>query len=145
MIAFPAIAEVLPHSAPMILLDEIVAYGGASIRCRAAIRSDSTFVSAGRVRAIVSLEYMAQAVAAFAGMRGRAIGGPLRIGYVIGAREMTLEVDQFGIGDELLVDAEEAWGDERMSSFRCKVNRDGRCIAKASLSFYVGALGDPSA
>ena len=145
MIAFPAIAEVLPHSAPMILLDEIVAYGGASIRCRAAIRSDSTFVSAGRVRAIVSLEYMAQAVAAFAGMRGRTTGALPRIGYVISARQMTLGVEQFEIGDELLVDAEEAWGDERMSSFRCKVNRDGRCIAKASLSFYVGALGDPSA
>ena len=76
MTAFPAIAEVLPHSAPMILLEEIVACGGASIRCRATIRSDSMFVAAGRVRAIVSLEYMAQAVAAFAGMRGRTIGAP---------------------------------------------------------------------
>jgi len=145
MIAFPAIAEVLPHSAPMILLDEIVAYGGANIRCRATIRSDSMFVDAGRVRAIVSLEYMAQAVAAFAGMRGRSIGAPPRIGYVIGAREMALEVDQFEIGDELLVDAEEVWGDERMSSFRCRVTRDGRCVAEAGLNFYLGALGDPSA
>ncbi len=145
MIAFPAIAEVLPHSAPMILLDEIVAYGGTGIRCRATIRSDSPFVAAGRVRAIVSLEYMAQAVAAFAGMRGRTAGAPPRIGYVIGAREMTLEVDQFAIGDELLVDAEEVWGDERMSSFRCRVVRDGRCVAEASLNFYLGTLGDPSA
>ena len=135
MTAFPAIAEVLPHSAPMILLDEIVAFDGASIRCRATIRGDSIFVAAGRVRAVVSLEYMAQAAAAFAGMRGRAIG----------AREMTLEVDRFEIGDELLVDAEEVWGDERMSSFRCRVTRDGRCVAEAGLNFYLGILGDPSA
>ena len=145
MTAFPAIAEVLPHSAPMILLDEIVAFDGASIRCRATIRGDSIFVAAGRVRAVVSLEYMAQAAAAFAGMRGRTIGAPPRVGYVIGAREMTLEVDQFEIGDELIVDAEEVWGDERMSSFRCKVTRDGRCVAEAGLNFYLGILGDPSA
>jgi predicted hotdog family 3-hydroxylacyl-ACP dehydratase len=129
----------------MILLDAIVAHGAGSIRCRATIRSDSPFVAAGRVRAIVSLEYMAQAVAAFAGMRGRTIGAPPRIGYVIGAREMTMEVDQFEIGDELVVDAEEVWGDERMSSFRCRVFRDGRCVAGANLNFYLGALGDPSA
>jgi predicted hotdog family 3-hydroxylacyl-ACP dehydratase len=145
MIAFPAIAEVLPHSAPMILLDEIVACGGPSIRCRTTIRSDSMFLAAGRVRAIVSLEYMAQAAAAFAGMRGRTIGAPPGIGYVIGAREMTLAVDQFEIGDGLLVDAEEVWREERMSSFRCRVIRDGRCVAEASLNFYLGALGDPSA
>jgi predicted hotdog family 3-hydroxylacyl-ACP dehydratase len=144
MIAFPAIAEVLPHSAPMILLDEIVAYDGAHIRCRASLRSDSVFVAEGRMRAIVSLEYMAQAVAAFAGMRDRAMGAPPRIGYLIGSREMTLEVDQFEIGDELLVVAEEVWGDERMSSFRCRVTRDGRCVAEASLSFYLVALGAPS-
>lgn len=144
MTAFPAIAEVLPHSAPMILLDEIVECDGERIRCRATLRSDSVFVAAGRVRAIVSLEYMAQAAAALAGMRGRTIGAAPRIGYVIGAREMTLGVDQFEIGDELLVDAEEVWGDERMSSFRCRVSRDGRCVAEASLNFYLGALGDPS-
>jgi hypothetical protein len=57
---------------------------------------------------------------------------------------MTLGVDQFEIGDELFVDAEEVWVDERMSSFRCRVTRDGRCVAEAGLAFYLGTLGDPS-
>jgi predicted hotdog family 3-hydroxylacyl-ACP dehydratase len=142
---FPAIAEVLPQSAPMILLDEIVAFDGSHIRCRARIRIDSMFVDQGRVRAIVSLEYMAQTVAAFAGMRGRTVGAPPRIGYVLGTREMTLEAGHFEIGDELLVDAEEVWGDERMSSFRCRVTRDGRCVAEATLNVYQNAGEEPPA
>jgi predicted hotdog family 3-hydroxylacyl-ACP dehydratase len=141
----PPIAELLPHSAPMILLDEVVAFDGVRIRCRATIRRDSMFVSEGRVRAVVALEYMAQAVAAFAGMRGRAAGAAPRIGYVIGTRELTLEADHYVVGDELVIDAEEVWDDERMASFRCRVSRDGRCVAEAGLNVYRPAGEEPSA
>jgi predicted hotdog family 3-hydroxylacyl-ACP dehydratase len=136
MIPLPAIAEVVPHSAPMILLDEILGFDGSRIRCRTTVRTDSLFVEEGRVRAIVALEYMAQAVAAIAGMQGRAAGAPPRVGYVLGTREMTLQAGHFLVGDELLVEAEEVWTDGRMGSFRCTVSRDGLRLAEASINVY---------
>jgi predicted hotdog family 3-hydroxylacyl-ACP dehydratase len=144
MIRLPPIAELLPQSAPMILLDEVVAFDGVRICCRTTIRRDSMFLSEGRVRAIVALEYMAQAVAAFAGMRGRAAGAAPRIGYVLGTRELTLEADHFAIGDQLVIDAEEVWDDERMASFRCRVSRDGQRVAEAGLNVYRPAGEEPS-
>jgi predicted hotdog family 3-hydroxylacyl-ACP dehydratase len=136
MIPLPAIAEMVPHSAPMILLDEILGFDGMHICCRTTIRKDSMFVEADRVRGVVALEYMAQAVAAFAGMQGRAGGAPPRVGYVLGTREMTLEAACFLVGDELVVEAEEVWRDGRMGSFRCTVTRDGLCMAEASINVY---------
>ncbi len=145
MTPLPAIADVLPHSAPMILLDEVLGFDGGSIRCRTTIRSDSMFVEEGRVRAIVALEYMAQAVAAFAGVRAKAIGAPPRIGYLLGTREMRLEAGYYAVGDELIVEAEEVRGDERMGSFRCRVSRDGHRTAEAILNVYLSPMEEPSA
>lgn len=144
MIPLPAIAELVPHSAPMILLDEILGFDGARIRCRTTVRTESMFVEEDRVRAIVALEYMAQAVAAFAGMQGRAGGAPPRVGYVLGTREMTLEAGWFMVGDELVVEAEEVWGDGRMGSFRCTVTRDGLCMAEAHINVYRTGEGPPA-
>jgi predicted hotdog family 3-hydroxylacyl-ACP dehydratase len=120
----------------MILIDELIASEPDRVCCRLTIRPDSLFVNDGRVRAAVALEYMAQAVGVYAGLRACAAGRPIEIGYLIGTRELTLARDHFQVGDELLVDAEQVWGEERLGSFRCAVRCSGQVVAEAVLNVY---------
>jgi len=145
MTELPPIASVVPHSGTMLLLDEVVAFDGHRVVCRVRLRPDSTFMDAGRVRAIVALEYMAQAVAAFAGLRARFAGESVQIGYLLGTRELRLAVDDFEAGDELLVEAAHVWGEEQLGSFDCTVSEGGRKVASATLNVYQSGGEEPPA
>ena len=88
---FPPIETLVPHAAPMILLDRIVARAPDRVTCELTVRPDAPFVEADGVAAVVALEYMAQAAAVFAGLRSVADGAPIRWGFLIGCSELNLE------------------------------------------------------
>jgi predicted hotdog family 3-hydroxylacyl-ACP dehydratase len=137
---FPPIAELLPHRPPMLLLDAVVAFGDESVECTVEIRESSTFFEppAG-VPAWVALEYCAQAIAAFAGLKARSQGGKPRLGLLVAARDFSLQTSAFSAGDMLVVRAHREFGEERVGRFACQVLRGGVAVANASLSVYLPA------
>jgi predicted hotdog family 3-hydroxylacyl-ACP dehydratase len=135
-LTLPPLAEVLPHAPPMILLDELVDFVPGRARCQVRLRPDSPLVEGGRVRALVCVEYMAQAVAAYAGLVSRAAGEAPRIGFLLGTRELQLATGFLLVGDLLAVDVEHVFGDDRIGSFRCRVSRGEEIVAQALLSVY---------
>ncbi len=135
---FPPVAELLPHAAPMVLVDEVVDAADGRVAARVTLRPDSPFVEDGRVPAVVAIEYMAQTIGTYAGLRARAAGRPPRIGFLLGTRDLTLEVDAFAVGDELRIEARHVWGDEQIGSFQCEVLRGGRTLASALVNVYEG-------
>jgi predicted hotdog family 3-hydroxylacyl-ACP dehydratase len=137
---FPPVSDLLPHTGRMVLVDEVVFSEPDRVRCRLTIRPDSLFVNDGRVRAAVAVEYMAQAIGVYAGLRAHAAGRPIEVGYLIGTRQLTLDRDHFEVGDELMVDAEHLWGEEHLGSFRCVVRRGADIVAEAVLNVYRGPL-----
>ena len=136
--SFPAVSELLLHRAPMILIDEVLEAAEGRVVTRVTLRSSSPFVENERVSAVVAIEYMAQTIAAYAGLRARAAGGVPRIGYLLGTREMTLEIDAFAVGDELTIEARHVWGDDQLGSFECEVRRAGRVLVTALVKVYEG-------
>lgn len=134
----PPVAELLPHAAPMILIDEVVEAAEGRIAARLTLRPTSPFVEDDRVPALVAIEYMAQTIGAYAGLRARAAGGAPKIGFLLGTRELTLEVDAFAVGDELRIEARHVWGDDQIGSFQCEVLRAGRTLASALVNVYEG-------
>jgi predicted hotdog family 3-hydroxylacyl-ACP dehydratase len=138
MNAYPPIAELLPHAPPMVLLDEVVDAAEGRIVARVSLRADSLFVEADSVPALVAIEYMAQTIGAYAGLRARETGQPVRMGYLLGTRELSLEVDAFHVGDVLLIEATHVWGDDQLGSFQCTVSRDERSVARALVNVYQG-------
>lgn len=143
MTTFPPIADLLPHSGAMVLLDEVVEHGEERIVTRVKLHASSLFAEGGRIPALVAIEYMAQTIGAYAGMRARALGQPIRIGYLLGTRELALRVDAFDPGDELVVEARHVFGDEQLGSFDCVVSRAGTAVASALVSVYQGAEAPP--
>jgi predicted hotdog family 3-hydroxylacyl-ACP dehydratase len=101
----PPIADLLPHRAPMILLDRVLLFCPAFLEAEVCVRSDSLFVKDGVVPAWVGVEYMAQTCACFAGMEARTRGESPRVGFLLGTRAYRTMVAGFEVGSLLRVRA----------------------------------------
>ena len=87
--SFPDLAELIPHAEPMRLLSRVLAHDDRSTTCLVEPNDHVLFQDAdGRVPAWVGIEYMAQCIAAHAGMLGSAHGEMPRIGYLLGSRRV---------------------------------------------------------
>ena len=138
---FPAITEVVPHRPPMLLIEALEHESEGSLTCSARPRSTTPYSTAGKVPSILCLEYMAQAVAAYAGLRALRENDQVRMGYIIGVRSMTLEVPFLSTGNQVLITVRHIWGDDSLGKFDCSITLAGRQIAHADLSAFQGDLG----
>ena len=146
-VAYPALRDLLPHRPPMILIDELVRCEGQEVVCRVTIRDGAPFVEAGRVPALVSLEYFAQTVAAHFAWQNRQRAGGFTVGMLLGTRELTLETDYFHVGDTLTISGVETFTTPPISQFRCDL-RDStdRVLARGAISVLAGGppAGSPA-
>lgn len=133
--SYQAIETLIPHRGPMLLIDAVLASSADDIVCGARIREGNLFLRDGKLRTVVCLEYMAQAVAAFAGLQARQPGPP-RVGYLIAANRVTLSAARLALGDELRISAKRIWGDSALGKFECSVARLECSIAQATVSVY---------
>lgn len=141
----PALTELVPHRPPMLLLDRLLAWDDEKALCEVSIDEASPFLErspaeAGLVPAVVGIEYMAQTVAVFAGLRARATGAAPRIGFLLGCRELLLSAEGFSPGDVLVVEARHVWGESEVGSFACKVTRQDEVVVSGTLTVYQGPL-----
>lgn len=138
---FPPVGALLPHSGRMVLLDEVVSAAPDRVACRVTLREGSTFAEGGRVPGAVALEYMAQAIGIYAGLRAREAGEPVRIGFLLGTRRLALPPEDFRAGDELLVEARHEFGDDQIGAFECTVTLRGETVAQGCLKVFQGDGG----
>lgn len=137
------VAELLPHRAPMILLDAILEHTADRTVCVVTIGDDALFREpGGLVPAWVGLEHMAQCVAAHAGLRARAAGDPPPVGFLIGSRRVLFHAAGFAPGQALTVTATHLCGDSGLTglgSFACSVHDagTGTVLAEGTLSVYL--------
>lgn len=141
--AFPPVADVLPHAGRMVLLTRIVDHAEESTTCRVDAGPDAPFREpSGLVPAYVGVEYLAQCIAAHAGLRARARGEPVKPGLLLGSRRIDFRTDGFRAGQALLVSATRVWGERQMAVF-AGVLRDeatGMALVEGTLSVV---LADP--
>jgi len=140
--AYPSIAELLPHRGPAVLLDAVLEDQADSLRARVRIRPDHPYFEAGPgVPAWVGIEYMAQAIAAGAGLSAREKGNQAgKTGFLLGCRSLKLTVDSFQVGDRLTIEARRTWGENQLGSFACTVQRDGQVLVEGALTVYQGPI-----
>lgn len=65
---FPAVSELVPHQAPVLALEEVTSWELGHANGKLTIRDSNPFVRDGELNTVMSLEYMAQCVAACLGM-----------------------------------------------------------------------------
>lgn len=133
----PSIDRLVPHSGTMSLLDRVVDAGDDHVVAELAIRSDGVFNDAGGVDAWIGIEYMAQAVAAWAGLRAHDRGEAPKIGLLLGTRRYLCHVPRFAVGDRLRITAVRQFiADNGLGQFDCRIERDGSVVAEAALNVF---------
>lgn len=131
-----AIEKLVPHAAPMLLLDALVASGDGYVECELVVREDGMFDAAGRVPAWLGMEYMAQTVAAYSGLQAHLKNERVKPGFLLGTRRFETNIEDFACGDILRVTAKcIIHGSSGMGAFECKV--EGRlALQTARLAVY---------
>lgn len=131
------IEDVVPHQGPMSLLDRVLEWDDHGIVAELVVPHAGLFVDDGGVPAWVGIEYMAQAIAAWAGCRSRRDGRPPGIGFLLGSRRYTCEHALFPSGTRLCVRAHcELLGDNGLGMFACVIEADGVQWAAANVSVF---------
>ena len=137
----PAIAEILPHRGRIVLLGRVLEHAANSTSCAVAVDAQTLFVQHdGSIGSWVGIEYMAQCVAAHAGMLARALGQEPRVGYLVSSRRLRFHAPRFVPGQELRVSAAQLWGGQKgMVSFQCRVEDagSGELLVEGRLNCYL--------
>jgi predicted hotdog family 3-hydroxylacyl-ACP dehydratase len=127
----------VPHRGAMNLLTTVEHCDDQTILACVVVPAQGLFVTDDGVPAWVGIEYMAQAVAAWSGARGRAKGGSPRIGYLLGSRRYEALVSSFEVGSVLQVFAQcELMGSNGLGMFDCRITQAGRVLASGRLSVF---------
>ena len=138
---FPAVADLLPHSGALVLLDRIVAADDESLTATAQVTADGLYNQGDTVPAWVSMEYMAQAVAAFAGLAPYHRGEAIPLGFLLGSRRVEFNCPRFPVGSTLTITVEKILQDDSgMAVFECHLSGDDahpqHIQASARLNLY---------
>lgn len=128
------VTDYLPHRPPMLLIDRIDDVTGHDGVCTATIKPDCVFVQDGVVHPSAMIEFVAQACAIVAGVDASRTGGPQRLGFIVGCREVTFAVDHFAIGDELAIVVKKLIGGDQLAAFHGTVTRAGVVCVTIQLS-----------
>ena len=116
------IDQFVPHSASMSLLDSVLEYGDDWLHASVKITPQSMFVEEKGVPAIVGVEYLAQAVAAYAGTLEQKKGNKPKLGFLLAVRKYSCSSDFFPIGENLLLKVNlEMLADNGLSVFQAEL------------------------
>jgi predicted hotdog family 3-hydroxylacyl-ACP dehydratase len=135
----PPLVQLLPHDAPMILIDDLISVGVENVHCQVTIRSDHLFFDHQRqgVAGYVGIELMAQTIAGWAGYHAWQQGKPTPIGFLLGCRRYHSEWPQFDKGCVLDIYAERLIQDDNMAVFSCTIVNQQQTIASSQLNAYL--------
>ena len=134
-----AIADVLAHRPPMILVDQLLDYLAKGGRCRVTITPQSAFYDTDSkgVASYIGSEYMAQTIAAYAGALALDNDKQVKIGFLLGTRKYETFTPLFDLGDELEITVVELIQEESgLSVFDCIIKRAEQVVAQAKINVF---------
>ncbi|PLP99067.1 ApeP family dehydratase [Cupriavidus pauculus] len=140
----PPVGELVPHAGAMRLIDELLEADATHGVARATVRPTQLFVDDAGMPAWIGVEYMAQTIAAWAGMQAREAGRSPVPGFLLGTRRYVSDVPAFAAGSVLTIRVQlemagEVAADGALSMFACTLTQDGREVARATVSVFVPA------
>lgn len=135
------VADLIPHSGSMVLLDRIVDYDNQSLTAELVVRADGLLGDHESVPAWAGIEYMAQAIAAFAGMMATQAGEPIRLGFLLGTRRYNSNVAVFKVGASLTIRVEKIMQDDNLGVFDCRI-QGANVEVSANLNVYQPPLNN---
>lgn len=127
------LSQILPHQGAMLLLDRILSWDECGLTAEVVIEERSTFFKDHGVPSWVGIEYMAQAVAAWGGVRGE---GP-QVGFLLGVKKFSATGEFFPLGAVLTVEIRAKDKHDNLGIFECRIHSEATS-AQGVISVYEG-------
>lgn len=132
------LSKILPHDAPMILIDKILDVNIKEnyVKTQVEINKDKVFYDAAieGVSPLAGIEFMAQTIGCYSYFKRG--GGDPKIGFLLGSRSYNCSLEKFENGKSYEVIVREVFGDNELVSFECFIYNDGIECAKAVVNAY---------
>jgi predicted hotdog family 3-hydroxylacyl-ACP dehydratase len=138
--AFAPVESLVPHAGPMCLLARVIEHGPERTLCGVDPAQSAVLASPdGSIPIWVGLEYMAQCIAAHAGLLARARGEAPRPGVLLGSRRLRFAAQRFARDRELCVEARHHRGERGLVAFDCEVREasGGPPLVQGRLNVYI--------
>ena len=134
-------AELLPHRAPMILIDDYdeASFSHEGLTTEVTIRKSDVFFDPelGGTPPCTALEYMAQSIAAYVGLSAVQRGEQPKLGFVLGSRSLALDLPCFAEGECYRISVRPEFSDNQFAAFDTRIeNAQGQCVATAMLNVF---------
>jgi predicted hotdog family 3-hydroxylacyl-ACP dehydratase len=133
----PDVRTLVPHAGRMVLLDRVVFADEENLCAEVRILPESLFCFDGVVGSWVGIEYMAQAIGAWAGYTALLRGEPVKRGFLLGTRRYECLRPFFFVGALLRIYVrrllQEANG---LASFECRIEDENGVVASGNLSVF---------
>lgn len=121
----------------MVLLDRVISVDEESLCAEVGIRSDTLFCGPDGVGAWVGIEYMAQAIAAWAGYNAQLRGEPVKLGFLLGTRRYECSRPIFLLGSVLRVYVQRLFQDDNgLGSFECRIDDAQGPLSTATVTVF---------
>ena len=133
------IEQVVPHDAPMILIDSLLTHSEDEAQCGVTITEQSPFFSPAfnGVPSYIGVEYMAQSIAAYAGALANDENKPVKIGFLIGTRKYQTYQPCFKNGSKLTIEVKKLYQEESgLSVFECQIVACETLLCQAKINVF---------
>ncbi|MCC4833459.1 hotdog family protein [Shewanella sp. 10N.7] len=133
------IAEFVPHRAPMILIDRVIQHQQDSLITEVVITPQSAYFNhaINGVPNYVGIEYMAQSIAALAGVEAHLRDDKIRVGFLLGTRKLVMHQPQFTLGEKYRISVTRLYQeDSGLAVFDCQILAGDTVIASANVNVF---------
>ena len=119
----------------MVLLERIIDYDEQGLTANWWCAAMVFLAMIQTVPAWAGIEYMAQAIAAYVGVKARQANEPIRMGFLLGTRRYNSNVAAFKVGATLTIRVNKIMQDDGLGVFECRILGEGVDVA-ANLNVY---------
>ncbi|MAZ66773.1 MAG: 3-hydroxylacyl-ACP dehydratase [Kangiellaceae bacterium] len=131
-----SVEELLPHSAPMILVDRLVDYGEEHVVAEIDLDDQHPFFQDGAIPGWVGIELMAQSVGLFAGIEQRKNNEDITVGFLVGTRRYEAHVPVLPVNVTLRAECYRIMQEDELSVFQCSLMLGDKVLAEAKLNTF---------
>jgi predicted hotdog family 3-hydroxylacyl-ACP dehydratase len=135
MTRYPPVEDLVPHAPPALALDALVEGRDGFAHTRVTVRDGGLLVQNGGIDSVVTLEWMAQTVAACLGYAAFLGGVGVRVGMVVACRQFTIARPRLHVGERCDVRVQRLRGTDDISNFEGEVrDAHGALVASATMT-----------
>ncbi|MCL1050031.1 hotdog family protein [Shewanella abyssi] len=133
------VEQFIPHRQPMVLISNLLEYETDNLLTQTKISVTSPYFD-DKLQGVpnyVGIEYMAQSIAALAGVEAHLREDIIRVGFLLGTRKLKMHIPHFKAGETYQTKVTRLYQEESgLAVFDCKIMHHQRVVAEANVNVF---------